>query len=453
MGRDTKGLGAKYQKDNLIALGVTKANETLAKEKAAQQKAEQAKATQKTLKGIQQQIETQARIKEAVSANRSRLQDVLTSLIVANAPANQIVAANRDFVEASNTITKVDASIKRLQDEYAKEAKGLKTESERFRTELRVQKALKDAKNNKSNPTPPKPTQPAKPPAAPKTIRFNAPMVKSAYFRNNSIVDRALLAKAVEPMLASKMVETLSTFGDGDTNRGFIVSNQKAREAALSRQSDKEKAITGGFKVPYGFRFHYNPQELNQTIGTLQGISPELMMSGKDQANMITAPTQSSTISFTLYLNRIEDMNALANFVGSESTVDTTTAAGIAAASARPINTDADSKKFYPEEVSAADRRLIKDFGTMYDLEFLFKAVNGEMGGYTSPLRGVKTADVGWLNGMAVEMHLGRKLRYLARIINISVKHILFTENMVPTLSIVSISAHRFHDTTTINTQ
>jgi hypothetical protein len=434
MGKDIKGLGAKYQRDNLIAIGVSKANETLAKEKAAQKKAEEAKATQKTLKGIQQQIETQARLKVSVSANRSRLQDVLTSLIVANAPANQIVAANKDFTEASNTITKIDASIKRLQDEYAKEAKGLKTESERFRTELRVQKALKDAKSNKSNPTPAKPTQPVKPPPPAQSIRFNAPMVKSAYFQNNSVVDRALLSQAVEPMLAAKMVETLSTFGDGDTNRGFIVPNKKAIEAALSRQSPKEKAITGGFKVPYGFRFHYNPQELNQTIGTLQGISPELMMSGKDQANMITSPTQSSTISFTLYLNRIEDMNVLAN---------TTRTA--------PLIEDADSKNYYPEVVKKADRELIKDFGTMYDLEFLFKAVNGEMGGYTSPLRLVKTADVGWLNGMAIEMHLGRKLRYLARIINVSIKHILFTENMVPTLSIVSISAHRFHDTTTID--
>jgi len=434
MGKDIKGLGAKYQRDNLIAIGVSKANETLAKEKAAQKKAEEAKATQKTLKGIQQQIETQARLKVSVSANRSRLQDVLTSLILANAPANQIVAANKDFTEASNTVTKIDASIKRLQGEYAKEAKGLKTESERFRTELRVQKALKDAKSNKGNSTPVKPTQPAPPPPAAKSIRFNAPMVKSAYFRNNSVVDRALLSQAVEPMLAAKMVETLSTFGDGDTNRGFIVPNKKAMEAALSRQSPKEKAITGGFKVPHGFRFHYNPQELNQTIGTLQGISPELMMSGKDQANMITAPTQSSTISFTLYLNRIEDMNVLAN---------TTRTA--------PLIEDADSKNYYPEVVKKADRELIKDFGTMYDLEFLFKAVNGEMGGYTSPLRLAKTADVGWLNGMAIEMHLGRKLRYLARIINISIKHILFTENMVPTLSIVSISAHRFHDTTTID--
>lgn len=434
MGKDIKGLGAKARQENLIAIGVSKANETLAKEKAAQKKAEEAKATQKTLKGIQQQIETQARLKVSVSAQRSFVQDTLTSLIQSNAPANQIVAANKDYVEVNNTITRIDASIKRLQTEYGTVAKGLKTESERFRTELRVQKALKDAKNNKSNPTPVKPTQPVKPPPPAKTVRFNAPMVKSAYFRNNSVVDRALLSQAVEPMLAAKMVETLSTFGDGDTNRGFIVSNQKAREAALSRQSDKEKAITGGFKVPYGFRFHYNPQELNQTIGTLQGISPELMMSGKDQANMITSPTQSSTISFSLWLNRIEDMNVLAN---------TTRTA--------PLITDADSKNYYPEVVTQADRKLIKDFGTMYDLEFLFKAVNGEMGGYTSPLRGVKTADVGWLNGMAIEMHLGRKLRYLARIINISIKHILFTENMVPTLSIVSISAHRFHDTTTID--
>jgi hypothetical protein len=434
MGKDIKGLGAKYQRDNLIALGVSKANETLAKEKAAQKKAEEAKATQKTLKGIQQQIDTQARIKVSVSANRSRLQDVLTSLILANAPANQIVIANKDFVDASNTISKVDASIKRLQDEYAKEAKGLKTDSETYREELRVKRALQNAKNNTSNPTPPKPTQPVKPPPPAKSIRFNAPMVKGAYFRNNSVVDRALLSQAVEPMLAAKMLKTLSTFGDGDTNRGFIVPNKKAIEAALSRQSDKEKAITGGFKVPYGFRFHYNPQELNQTIGTLQGISPELMMSGKDQANMITAPTQSSTISFSLYLNRIEDMNVLAN---------TTRTA--------PLIEDADSKNYYPEVVKKADRDLIKDFGTMYDLEFLFKAVNGEMGGYTSPLRLAKTADVGWLNGMAIEMHLGRKLRYLARITNISIKHILFTENMVPTLSIVSIAAHRFHDTTTID--
>jgi len=82
----------------------------------------------------------------------------------------------------------------------------------------------------------------------------------------------------------------------------------------------------------------------------------------------------------------------------------------------------------------------------MYDLDFLFKAINGDMGGYKSPLRGIKTGDVGWLNGIAVEVHMGRKLRYLARVTNISVNHVQFTENMVPTLTTVVLTMARFHD-------
>lgn len=436
---DVKGLGAKARQDLALAAGVTAAKADAIKEAAARKKADEAKGVQKTLKGLAQQIETQEALKKRISLERSRLQDVYTSLVIANAPSNQIAIAKKEYVDTDNTITKIDNSIKKLQNDYATKAQGLKTDSEKYIEELRVQRALRDAKLIKSNQTPIKPTQPPQTPAVAPSIRFNAPMVKSAYFRNDSVADRALVSRAVEPMLAEKMVKTLSTFGDTNTNRGFIVPNKRAIDAALSTQSAKEKAITGGFKTPYGFRFHYNPQSIDQTIGTLQGISPELLMSGKDQANIITQPTQTSTISFQLYLNRIEDMNALANYaVGENST---------------KITSDQDSLKYYPEIVKEEDRKLIKNFGTMYDLEFLFKAVNGEMGGYKSPLRGTKTADVGWLNGMAIEMHLGRKLRYLARIINISAKHILFTENMVPTLSVVTISAHRFHDTTTIDTK
>jgi hypothetical protein len=82
----------------------------------------------------------------------------------------------------------------------------------------------------------------------------------------------------------------------------------------------------------------------------------------------------------------------------------------------------------------------------MYDVDFLLKAINGDMGGYKSPLRGIKTADVGWLNGIAVEVHMGRKLRYLARVTNIQINHIQFTENMVPTLTTVQLTLARFHD-------
>jgi hypothetical protein len=81
----------------------------------------------------------------------------------------------------------------------------------------------------------------------------------------------------------------------------------------------------------------------------------------------------------------------------------------------------------------------------MYDLEYLFKAVNGPGGDYKSILRG-QTSDVGWLNGVAVEFHLGKNLRYLCRINSISVNHAIFNERMVPTLTTVNISASRYYD-------
>ncbi len=440
MTRQATQPGAMSAYDRALAAGVTAARDEQDKAKKAAERAAEKKSTEKTLKGIQKQIELLAQEKQRQSGQRTYWQNLYNGAILSGASAQVIADYRKNYITASQNITKIDGNIKKAQDEYAKVAKGLKTPAEQYRSELRVQNALKNAKNNKNNSSSNKNTkQKPKPPAAAPTIRFNAPMVKSAYFRNDSVVDRALVSRAVEPMLAAKMISSLRTFGDGDTNRGFIVPNKKAIDAALSKDDNKGKSFAGGYKIPYGFRFHYNPQSIDQTIGTLNGISPELLMSGKDQANMITTPTQSSTISFQLYLNRIEDMNALANYALEENSVK--------------ITSDDDSLKYYPEIVKAEDRTLIKNFGTMYDLEFLFKAVNGEMGGYKSPLGGTKTADVGWLNGMAIEMHLGRKLRYLARIINISIKHILFTENMVPTLSIVTISAHRFHDTTTIDTK
>lgn len=306
------------------------------------------------------------------------------------------------------------------------------------RQEYQVRKALKDAKNKKGGVGTKPPVKPTPDTSSQGDIRFNAPMVKGAYFRDPSVAVRALVPKAVLPMLREnqgKAGNSLNTFGPFDTNRGFIVPNKIAREAALKKLSTSAAGLVGGFKIPFGFRFHYNPQNVQQTYGTLTDLSPELIMSGADQANMITTPTQSSTISFSLYLNRIEDMNALTNIQHNGG----------------DVITSKNSEIHYPEKLTDDDIKLIRDFGTMYDLDFLFKTINGEMNGYKSPLRGIKTGDIGWLNGMAVELHLGRKLRYLARILNISINHILFTESMIPTLSIVNIQCHRFHDTTQID--
>jgi len=81
----------------------------------------------------------------------------------------------------------------------------------------------------------------------------------------------------------------------------------------------------------------------------------------------------------------------------------------------------------------------------MYDLEYLFRTINGPNAIYDSGLNG-KTADRGYLTGAMVELHLGDGLRYQVRVGNISISHTLFNDRMVPLVSNVQLSCHRYVD-------
>jgi len=434
MTRQVNEPGYKSKAERDLAAGLTVAKQEQIKAKDAAEKAQKAKDKANSLKGVKKQIELLEAEKKRQSALRTYYQNAFNTASLASPPNPTLIASLKtSYINTTNEISKIDTNIRKKNDEVLVITTG-RTASENYILEgrARVQKALADAKKAKA--TGKKDTKPPVDKKPPATMRFNAPMVKSAYFRTKTHPTNSLVARGAIPRSAASLIDTLSTFGDGDTNRGFIVPNKRAQEAALSSLDDKSKAIVGGFKIPFGFRFHYNPQFVTQSYGSITGISPELIESGKDKANMITTPASSSSISITLYLNRIEDMNALATFAIQQPSNNA------------PVNSDEKSLEYYPEVVSAEDRKLIKDFGTMYDLDFLFKTINGDMGGYKSPLRGITTGDVGWLNGIAVEVHMGRKLRYLARVTNISVNHVQFTENMVPTLTTVVLTMARFHD-------
>lgn len=452
MSRPTEQPGYQSKAERDLAAGLTAAKQEQVKAKAAAIKAQEAKDKANSLKGVKKQIELLEKEKIRQSALRNYYQNSFNTASLASPPNPSLIASLKtSYISTTNEISKIDANIRKKNDEVLVITTG-RTASENYILEgRRVQKALADSKKAKG--TGSKDTKPPVDKKPPATMRFNAPMVTTAYFRTKTHATNSLVARGAIPKSAASLIDTLGTFGDGDTNRGFIVPNKRAQDAALSALDDKSRAIVGGFKIPFGFRFHYNPQFVTQSYGSITGISPELIESGKDKTNMITTPASSSSISITLYLNRIEDMNALADYAvkgTGPSPLASQESGAIGAVSiasqAKAIISDADSLKFYPEVVPAADRKLIKDFGTMYDLDFLFKTINGDMGGYKSPLRGVTTGDVGWLNGIAVEVHMGRKLRYLARVTNISVNHVQFTENMVPTLTTVVLTMARFHD-------
>ena len=102
----------------------------------------------------------------------------------------------------------------------------------------------------------------------------------------------------------------------------------------------------------------------------------------------------------------------------------------------------------YKDFVPPEDLKEIYKKGTMYDLNYLFKAIQGAGATFTSSLNGL-TADRGWLNNAAVELHLGAGLRYRVRVSQLNVSHAMFTPNMVPILTDVAFVCTRFYDNAT----
>jgi len=64
---------------------------------------------------------------------------------------------------------------------------------------------------------------------------------------------------------------------------------------------------------------------------------------------------------------------------------------------------------------------------------------------YKSTLNG-STADRGWLTAIPVELHLGDGMRYRVRISTLNVNHAMFNSRMVPILSTVDFTCHRYYD-------
>lgn len=252
--------------------------------------------------------------------------------------------------------------------------------------------------------------------------KFNAPAAKSAYFSSNSIQTRLTShGKNLPAPMANALKET---FTGGNANRGAIqMYEQTARYLKTKLTTFKDLDTSS-----YGFRFHYNPTSLNLQYGAMDKNSPELMRDDMNVFNPVT-PVNVGGISFELYLNRIEDLSFL------------TSTGGIVIGGTPKTELDV-----YPEAVPASERALIYKKGTMYDLEYLFRSIHGGMNDVNSRLRGKKTADIGWIARVPVEVHLGAGLRYLVSINNINVNHILFNDRMVPMLSVVSISGSRFFD-------
>ena len=288
---------------------------------------------------------------------------------------------------------------------------------------------------------------------------YNAPMVKDAEF-NPTNTPRTILTAALPMQNDAEYNDTVvigastrvknpnfiddsGVFGRVDLKAyqnaknawGASGGNQKASKGAFqmdrylwkssqAMQSIKKSLAAQKRKVPsemYGFRFLYNPQTVGMSWGQSTFTNNQALLQGLDSIIPSAPGTMNSSINFWIPLNRIQDMSYLSSDGSYVST--------------NP----------YPYDIPKSERKMIYERGTMYDIEWLMKTINGyAFLDHTSDVSGLKTNDMGFMLQFPIELHLGNAMRYRVQITDVQVNHIIFNPRMIPIWSTVNFTCRRF---------
>lgn len=197
------------------------------------------------------------------------------------------------------------------------------------------------------------------------------------------------------------------------------LSNRNNRLGKIYQSTDGAKALNKkdntGKRPIWGFKFTYNPTTIE--YGTTTNTSIDWMLNSKDPANLLGGNT---SVSVSLYLNRIVDMTELKNWSGGSYTKNY-------------------PRALTPEEVEGILRR-----GTEYDLEFLYRVLNGSPGKTALLNYPGESSDFGYITGTPCWFHIHDNLKYYGSFASLNVSHVMFTQEMVPMLSKVDISFIRY---------
>lgn len=262
-----------------------------------------------------------------------------------------------------------------------------------------------------------------------KDYKYNIPMISTSYFQEqsieNTILDGNFVDQGTYPDARRAWQGVTGGRGTIQMDKKFLTSfSNTTLELSALKQLDRQK---------YGFKFLYNPQTISMAWGLMQEMDPLYEATQYDPFQTVAAGLMTSTVTFDLLLNRIKDFD----YIGQYGLLPQTSFRGEIGGYRPAI------KNPYPETVPNEDLIEIWDRGTMYDIEYFLKTINGPDGTIKSALNGT-TADKAYLRPAIVELHLGNRLRYRVRISSFSVNHVIFNNRMVPMLSTVRLTCNRF---------
>jgi hypothetical protein len=213
---------------------------------------------------------------------------------------------------------------------------------------------------------------------------------------------------------------------DGRLERGRIFQDK----LSASVMNHSALSLGTGSKAKakqWGFRFMYNPEVIGYSTSGNNSI--DWTFGSKDSATSLTG---NQTVKVELLISRISDLSYL-NMAAAKR--DETAAYG------RPLQEE--------------ERYGLLNRGTEYDLEFLYRCLNGDpeentmlldenYGANIGHKEYRRSSDIGYITGIPLWMYLGPNLRYFGSVTGLNVTHKIFDLNMVPMLTVVSVDFTRY---------
>lgn len=184
------------------------------------------------------------------------------------------------------------------------------------------------------------------------------------------------------------------------------------RESRMGRIYSPEKVWAtkaSAYNKRWGFRFLYNPTYWGYEMQTNLDTTVEQITNTALAAQPPLPGTQQFKLS--LYLNRIAD-----------------------------LKTKSASTKYYNPTISKTDLEGIKRWGTEWDLEYLYRVINGNPQQIVTGSKTPRTsANIGFLVFQRVAIRLAKGAFFYGVIDAISVDHVMMTQDMIPTFTKVDL--------------
>lgn len=334
-------------------------------------------------------------------------------VITASADAARAAAANSARAAAQATQVDVARIQKRKAASDAQKAANAKNAA------AAKAKVAKDKANAKA-------TADKKPPTEPLNYRWNLPPHKWSL-----------------PVTPKLMHPDLYT----DTNNpGLGVVDERYRRARIwwyantkntynSNVKGNPKDQSDGENRKYGFQFLWNPETFSTTVS----LNTEVTPSPADRfVGVAGAFPSGETITFTIRIDRTNDFSCLRNLMRKDYVQSLNL---VSSAADNPLFQQ--MAEYYSTgfslvsgESMGAKIKDLMELGTIADIEYIYKAVNGPN---WKSISGRKTSDIGYLAATLLRVDVG-PLSYVGYINGLTVNHLAFSQDMTPIRTDVQIS-------------